>query len=155
MENFQLEINNKTFKSVRAYATTALAVQLHKHQALLAIVRGALPAKLAVHAADCVLSERKLLVYTDSANWASQLRFHNGVILAAVNAAGEAIEVVVTRIQPPVEKSRAITHHAQLPSAKHIEIIRDAAHNIADERLKAALERLGATLKRLYDAARP
>lgn len=151
---------NKHFKSAQVHshlATAALASQLRKHQALLKIVRAALPDKLTDRVADCVLSGRKLLVYAYSANWASQVRFHHASILEAVNAAAcEPIDAVVTRIQQPVEEHRTTTLKARLPSAGHIEEIRAAARNIADETLRQAVERLGATLKRAYeDRARP
>lgn len=160
MENLQLEVKKQSFQPPQAYSNlvmAALAEQLRKHQTLLEIVRTVLPTVLSGRVTACVLSGRKLLLYTDSAHWASQLRFHSASILKAVNAAADAsVDVVVTRIQPPVEERRAIARKALLPSAEHIEAIRNTARGVADDTLRHALERLGATLKRIYeDSARP
>jgi hypothetical protein len=125
---------------------------LHKHREFLEIVRAALPPALAVRVTDCVVSERKLLLYTGSAAWASQLRFHADTVLAAVNAVADAsVDVVVTRILPPLEEPRTAARKAKLPSAEHIEELCNAA--ATDDSLRKALARLGATLRRLYEAS--
>jgi hypothetical protein len=94
-----------------------------------------------------------LLIYTGSAAWASQLRFHAGTVLAAVNAAaGEPVDVVATRILPPVEERRAPARKAKLPPKERIEELRNIAATVADDSLRQALARLGATLERLYEA---
>jgi hypothetical protein len=147
---------NTSFKPALSYprlAGAALAARLHKHRELLDIVRAALPAALADRVADCVLSGRKLLIYTGSAAWASQLRFHAGAVLAAVNAvAGASVDVVVTRILPPAEEHRAPARKAKLPPKERIAELRNTACTVADDSLRQALGRLGATLDRLYEA---
>lgn len=151
---------NKYFKPPQAYsnlATTALAAQLRKHQELLEVVRATVPAALAERVIACVLSGRKLLVYSDSAHWASQLRFFNSAILSAVNATTDtAVDVVVMRIQPPAEVIRTAAPKKRLPPAEYIDTLNSTARAVSDDSLRQALERLGATLKKIYeDADRP
>lgn len=98
-----------------------------------------------------------MLIYSDSAHWASQLRFYNSAILSAVNSATDtAVDVVVMRIQPPEEEVRTAAPKKRLPPAEQIEALSSAAHAISDASLRQALERLSATLKKAYeDAALP
>lgn len=79
-----------------------LAICLEKiahQQQLLQSVRQALPIHMAEHALHCVLSDARLLIYTNSAVWASQIRFYQEDILNKLQAAAQ---LKISRIQVKV-----------------------------------------------------
>jgi hypothetical protein len=63
-------------------ATVKLQLFILKH------IKSVLPDQLAAHVLHCVPTNKKLLIYTDSANWATQLRFYDQKIIAATSLAG-------------------------------------------------------------------
>ncbi|MBD9354467.1 DciA family protein [Methylomonas albis] len=123
-------------------------------QALLAIVRTALPADIAKHAVYCVASGLQVLLYCDSASWASQIRFFNRAILDKLHGAGHPYIVrFQVRIVPPTGEPFRPKRTPHLPSAENVGLIAQQFKQ-ADEQdvLAAALTRLGATLaKRLRE----
>ncbi len=75
-----------TFKTALAYEGSIFAqykYQIATQTQLLKQVTAALPEHLASHALYCVLNNKKLSLYTDSAIWSSQLRFYHQTILHA------------------------------------------------------------------------
>ncbi|MBD9359265.1 DUF721 domain-containing protein [Methylomonas sp. EbB] len=129
-------------------------VKITAQQALLAIVRAALPAEIAPHAQHCVVSGAQMLLYCDSASWASQIRFFNRAILDKLHAAGHPYIVrLQVRIVPPIAEPVRPKRTPRLPSAENVGLIAQQ-FKLADEQdvLAAALTRLGATLaKRLRE----
>lgn len=137
------------FKAIHEYDIGPLATclaRLGEQQALLAKVRTALPEALAGHVLHTVLSGSRLLLYVDSAAWASQIRFFRDAILAlGLQAGRQSVNDVQLRIlqAEAVERVR----RANLPTPETAERI--AAENGAEgDELAAALNRLGATLRR-------
>ena len=75
---------NSFFKSALGYEGKIFATykyQLEIQNELLNAVKSALPSHLSSHALYCVASGKKVIIYTDSANWSSQLRFYHQDIL--------------------------------------------------------------------------
>ncbi len=128
--------------------------QITAQQALLNIVRTALPADIAPHAVHCVTSGSQMLLYCDSANWASQIRFFNRAVLDKLYADGHPYVVrLQVRIVPPMVEPIRPKRTPRLPSAENVGLIAQQFKS-ADEQdvLAAALTRLGATLaKRLRE----
>ena len=151
--------HKKTFKPALAYPNGAMAsllVKVDRHRKLLDIIRSGLPETLAQHVHSCVIRDTKLLVYTESAVWASQLRFYSRVIQEVTRSKhGEYIEMTQVRIIPPTEASRQEFLRPIIPSPENIEIIRNNIKNIPDSQLKEALLRLSKTLEKRYDAKTP
>ncbi|WKJ90823.1 DciA family protein [Methylomonas montana] len=141
------------FKSALDFKNNQLASCLDKiaaQQALLGIVKSALPTDLAKHAVHCVASGSLLLLYSDSASWASQIRFFNRGILDKLHAAGQLhiVRLQVRIVAPQAEPLRP-KRGARLPSAENIGLICDQANRADDQDvLGAALARLGAALIR-------
>jgi hypothetical protein len=145
------------FKTALDHGNNQLALCFDKiaaQQALLVIVRSALPREIAEHAVHCVASGSQILLYSDSANWASQIRFFNRAILDKLHAAGQQYIVrLQVRIVPPMMEMARLKRGPRLPSAENVGLICDQAQR-GDEQdvLGAALARLGAALnKRLQD----
>ncbi len=143
------------FKSALDFNYNQLNVclaRISEQQALLGIVKSALPAELAAHAAHCVVSGSLLLLYSDSAIWTSQIRFFNRAILTKLHAQGQQhIIRLQVRVMATITEQHAPKREVNLPSAENVGLICQCAQQ-GDESdvLSAALMRLGATLtKRL------
>jgi hypothetical protein len=67
--------------------------QIEQQQRILQRIKAVLPEVLAKQVRHCLIRDKKLLIYTDSAAWASQLRFYKSTILAST----------VTLTKAPVE----------------------------------------------------
>jgi hypothetical protein len=131
----------------------ALQSRLHQQQSLLRGIRSELPLSLANHVLHCVVNEKKLLLYTDSAVWASQLRFLKQEILQAASKVQQApLDKLHIRIlADQINESPRTGRKANLPSEEKIAMIRDQANNIQDSQLGQALQRLSTTLAKLAD----
>ncbi|MGR9052852.1 MAG: DciA family protein, partial [Gammaproteobacteria bacterium] len=114
-------------------------------------LRKALPETLAMHALYCLESDNKLLIYTDSQVWATQLRFRGKPLIeAAQPLCRKRIEVVQVRlVKPWGVSSERYVRTATLPSRQSIAAIRAGATGNSDGVLQLALLKLTATLERL------
>ncbi len=122
--------------------------QIGQQKRLLQAVQKQLPADLAEHIYCCLIKDNKLLVYTDSAAWASQLRFYNAALLANIASSAATVQIKVMTQQVGYVAGGA-ERKARLPCAEKIASIRNDSLTIADEPLQAALLKLSATLARL------
>lgn len=128
-----------------------LYAQIDQQKKLLTTIKRALPDQLAEHAQHCVITEKKLLIYTDSAAWATQLRFYNKAILNAIEPeTRHRIQILQIRIFEPIgaqpEKPKRT---AKIPPPDKIAAIRGNASGNSDDPLSQALLKLSATLERL------
>ena len=125
--------------------------QIEQQQRILQRVQAVLPDALAKQVRHCLIRDKKLLVYTDSPAWASQLRFYNSAILAAI--------VPLTRTPVEIMQIKIIGgqtglilgpgRKAKIPSVEKIELIRNDSLTVPDNQLKLALLKLSATLEKL------
>jgi len=128
--------------------------QIEQQQRILKQIKTVLPDNLAKQTKHCLIKDHKLLVYTDSAIWASQLRFYNNAILASIQ----------TLVKTPIESLQikiisrttgliiTTQRKANLPSLEGIDLIRKHSLSITDDKLSVALLKLSTTLKRLADS---
>lgn len=121
------------------------AIQHH----LLVLIKSSLPTHLAEHVLYCVTTERKVVMYTDCANWSSQLRFYHSKILQKIATANQGyFEVLQIKIVPPTIERQVKS--ANIPSKKSIDFILKQAHNQPHKVLKTALLKLVNTLNKYY-----
>jgi len=96
------------FKSALDFDARQLAVCLEtitEQMALLSIVKTALPAEIAEHVQHCVSSGSRLLIYTEAASWASQIRFYHASILNKLAESGQKnILSLQVRIGPQISQ---------------------------------------------------
>jgi len=142
------------FKPVLAYPNRASSYFLGRiaiQKKILAEIRAVLPEKLAAQTQACVVEKRKLLIYVNSAVWASKLRFYSRTILTAVNGKTDAtVDLVQIRLLMPRQEHHCSEHKAtKIPSAETIELLHSSAVHAPSERLAEALQNLSVTLKRL------
>ncbi|KAF3984572.1 MAG: DUF721 domain-containing protein [Methylococcales symbiont of Hymedesmia sp. n. MRB-2018] len=143
---------NNFFKSALAYEGKVFSYykqQQEIQQKLLNIIKASLPDHLACHALYCVVTERKVSVYTDSAIWSSQLRFYHQQMLKKLLTSNQGhFEVLQIKIIPAVvERENKLSNI--IPSKENISFILEQANNQTDESLKNALLKLAATLNKL------
>ncbi len=141
-------------KPVLAYPNRASSYFLGRiasQNKILAQIRAVLPENLANQAQACVIEKRKLLIYVNSAAWASRLRFYSRAILTAVNdktdAAPDTIQIRL--LMPRQTDAWATSAPVKIPSEETIELLHSSAIHTPSERLAEALLNLSTTLKRL------
>jgi hypothetical protein len=124
--------------------------QIEQQQRILQMIRRVLPDNLARQIKHCLIKERKLLIYTDSAVWATQLRFYNTTILASVTKNTSPIESLQIKvISTQTGLASTLTRKALIPSAEKIEALKNNSLSIEDNQLRLALLKLSTTLERL------
>jgi Dna[CI] antecedent, DciA len=125
--------------------------QIEQQQRILQRIQAVLPEALAKQVRHCLIKDKKLLIYTDSAAWASQLRFYKSAILASTlpltRSPVEMLQIKIISGQAGLilESKRK----AKIPSAEKIEVIRNHGLTVSDNQLRLALLRLSTTLERL------
>ncbi len=128
---------------------TRYKIQIESQNELLTKIKSTLPKHLASHALYCVVSGKKISLYTDSATWSSQLRFYHQTILQGLSTSiRRNFEEIKIKIIPKTIENK--TKEANIiPSVKNIELILNHAENQTDEELKTALTKLAKTFKKL------
>jgi hypothetical protein len=154
------------FKAALSFPNGTIAYycsQIERQKQVLQRIHAVLPKSIAEHALHCVVNGKKLLIYTDTAAWASQLRFYNRAILEAIApVTREPVSImqikVRAEISPAGHKGEAEDRAFQaipsgrkpnIPSAEKIAFIHSHSLTVSDEQLKAALQKLSATLAKL------
>ncbi|HEY8035717.1 MAG TPA: DciA family protein [Methylobacter sp.] len=141
------------FKAALSYPNRSIAhfySQIEQQKQVLQCIHGVLPPAIAQHTLHCVVKGKKLLVYTDTAAWASQLRFYNSVILAAIApVTRESISIMQIKTGVKALQATPPRRKPNIPSAENIDFIRSHSLTVSDEQLKRALLKLSATLEKL------
>ena len=120
--------------------------KIAEQKQLLSLVRMVLPISIAEHAVHCVLNEARLVVYTDAAVWASQIRFYQDAILSKMHATGR---VKVSRIHVKLIQPIAmpVLHRAaKLPNYDTVNAILSQVNDKSNDVLDLALANLARTL---------
>jgi hypothetical protein len=155
-----------SFKAALSFPNGTIAYycsQIEQQKQVLQRIHDVLPAAIAEHALHCVVNGKKLLVYTDTAAWASQLRFYNRAILTAIApVTRESVSVMLIKVRAEISPTgrrqeagdealqrMPLGKKRNIPSAEKIAFIHNHSLSVADEQLKAALLRLSATLAKL------
>lgn len=139
----------KLSNSYKSPIMAAYQAKIRQQNQFLNLIRATLPASLAEHLLSCVISAKKCLLYTDTEEWATQLRFYLPIILNAIHASNLAtVDFIQVRLISLPEAAH-VSHKINLPSKQNIELMRDNLQTIADDELKLALLRLSQTLDRL------
>jgi len=143
----------KPFKPAGRFPVLARYQQvINQQQRLLIQIKSILPENLAGHVQYCVVSGKKLVLYTASAIWSSQLRFYQQAILhKAIEADWPQLQRVQIKVIPERVVPRS-TRKPRLPSPENIALIQQTAQNQKDKKLKHALARLGETLAKKQSA---
>lgn len=126
--------------------------QLDYQNQILRRIQTVLPETLAKHTLHCLIKDKRLLVYTDAAVWATQLRFHNKILLASIIPfSSSPVETVQVRIinEHTGLNLQSVRQQARIPSLEIINVIQNHSLSVSDKHLKLSLQKLSSTLKRL------
>ncbi|MGH8550264.1 MAG: hypothetical protein ACRERU_17020 [Methylococcales bacterium] len=116
---------------------------------MLQIVRRVLRESFAGLLRGCVRKRAEVVLLTDSAALASQLRFYGPVIQEALNTNMlQRIESVKIRIIQPIKPETCRPTARNIPSLETITTLRGCSEYIADTALQISLNRLADTLER-------
>jgi hypothetical protein len=145
---------HRPFKAALSFPNRTIAFfysQIELQKRVLLRIHEVLPAAIAKHALHCVINGKKLLVYTDTAAWASQLRFYNSAILAAIApVTRESVSIMQIKVRSETLSATSLpSRKPMIPSADKIALIHEQSLTVSDEQLKQSLLRLSATLKKL------
>ncbi len=142
------------FKFILDYAnhsTALLLEQSKKQKAIRQLIRTALPDAIAEHLHECIIKGNKLILFTDSAAWASQLRFYQPMIQKIVTQQLSA-SIFIIQIRLSVHPNSVPTFAAKpqhlAPSTKTVTLLHDTIQTMQDSELKSALSRLENTLRK-------
>jgi len=144
------------FKSALDFEARQLAVALQTiaaQKALAVIVKTALPAEIASHVQHCVQSGKRLLIYTETASWASQIRFfHTDILNKIIDSGQNNITSVQVRIALQLNQQHR-NRTARLPSEENITMLRNQfKEQESGDELKQALAKLAKTLDKRIKA---
>ena len=124
--------------------------RLKEQNRLLIDIKKSVPPFLREHCIACVAKENNLILFTDSAAWASQLRFHGVSIIDELNQLLRSntitkfkLRVLIPSTMPKVSREQ----HPQIPSPKALHALKGSAHTLSNSELKNALSRLAFTLE--------
>ncbi len=143
-----------SFKSALSFQNRTIAdfyFQIAEQKQVLQRIRSVLPDALADHLLHCVINGKKLLVYTDSAAWATQLRFYNGPILKAIApVTRESVSIMLVKVRAESLIATPLPRRMpNMPTAEKIALIYKHSLTISDQQLQQSLQRLSATLAKL------
>ncbi|MGR9013287.1 MAG: DUF721 domain-containing protein [Gammaproteobacteria bacterium] len=149
-----------SFKAALSFPNRTIAhfySQIEQQKLVLQRIHDILPPTIAKHAQHCVISGKKLLVYTDTAAWASQLRFYNSAILAAIApVTRESVSIMLIKVRVETLSVTSLPGRKPIiPSAEKIKSIHNQSLTVQDEQLKQALLRLSTTLEKLSKRQTP
>lgn len=146
-----------SFKTALSFSNRSfdhLDSKIKLQKELLQSIRKVLPDALAKHVQHSLLTGNKLLIYTDSAAWATQLRFYHQKLLAAAvslsknSATSVQIKILTEQIGPSLQQAGT----AIIPSPEKREAIRSVCLADPDSELTLALLKLVKTLDRITPA---
>lgn len=142
---------NSFFKAALSYDKKIISsykYQIDLQSKLLQKIKLKIPQELSSHLLYCVISDKKVSLYTDSAVWSSQLRFYHQIALQAAQDSNlGSFETLQVKIIPKVKEKVDKIKITKLPSNKNIASILSQAENLTDLKLKNALVKLGETLQ--------
>lgn len=128
-----------------------LTAQIEAQLSVLEAIKRVLPDEVAAHALHCVGHGKKLVMYTDASVWATPLRFHKEIILAAATRLLKAsyTELQIKVISPINANYGQAKRTPIIPSPEVIKDVKNYGQLMEDVQLKQSLLRLSATLSRL------
>ncbi|HIG07867.1 MAG: DciA family protein [Methylococcales bacterium] len=139
----------KSALSLGGNATSHFTKIIAQQRILREVICQYLPDHFSPYITSCIKKDKTIIIYTTSATWASQLRFLNQPILAALHANGKN-DITETKIRVLPE---ALTPEPQKRYAKKLSdaslnmIHSNAVAHTTDSELSKALLQLHKTLK--------
>jgi hypothetical protein len=139
------------FKSALDFDGRPMQICLEKiaeQKRLLRVAQSTLPEPIAEHAMHCVVSDTRLIIYTDSAVWASQIRFFQEVILNKIQGSGQRkITNMQIKVMPPIGPLNR-EREARVPTSETVQALMGQINDKSSDVLDVAMAKLAKTLSR-------
>ncbi len=147
-------MSDTSFRLISACSNPILAFayqKIEQQQRLLKQVQQLLPQPLADHVRHCLISGSNLLLYTESAVWASQLRFYVKIIQADLSQTYQTaihhVQIRLLTVKTGLSQSKPV--RANIPSLETINTLHAQSLTLQDPELREALLKLSRKLKSL------
>ncbi|GEM_PF-466495 len=129
---------------------STLKARAHLHKKLLQRIQAGLPQNLSDHCIACVLRlDGLLVIYTNSAAWASQLRFYQSTILSEAASVGPVTRIKIRIWHPPANTSaRPKSDFVRVPDERVLNQLLLEAQCNQDEDIRQALVGLVKAMRR-------
>ncbi len=144
-----------TFKPAQTIDSQPMALwlsMLQEQTKLLQSIQIKLPAQTAQAIKHCLISERHLIIYVESASWASQLRFLQDKIMAGLIESGvthvKGLQIRLLTNQQNTAKKRS----PNLPSARVLNDLKSAYAGKSEDALGQSLSNLTLTIEKRLSA---
>lgn len=133
-------------RSVGAYLDGSrlrgLSKLVREQQALLCAIRNALPESVAHHCLGALREGDRLTLFTDSATWATRLRFLGSELPGNLGGLGRALREVRVRVLPLALRAQPPSRPLEPLSPATARTLMETAASLTDGRLQEALRRL-------------
>ena len=138
------------FKRSLSYDNRILArilANVEKSRHLLTLTQISLPDNISPHVVGCVIEQSILIVYVESAAWATKLRFHGKSLLRKIKKFDlPIIDKIIVRITTAASKYKAQHRLPNRPANTSITAIQHSAQS-TDGDLQKSLIKLSETLQ--------
>ena len=121
--------------------------EISAQRALLAEIRRFLPGVLASHCVSARLHGQRLVLHTDSPDWASRLRFLATELISVLENSGRSLrEIKIKQLPARIQGSKRLNPAHRSRTAG--DIVAESAQHVESAALREALQRLSQTLRR-------
>ena len=133
-------------RSVGAYLDGSrlrrLSKRVREQQALLCAIRDALPESVARHCVGAAREGDCLTLFSDSATWATRLRFLGAELPRNLGGIGRTLREVRVRVAPPAVRAQPPSRSIEPLSPATVQVLMETAASLSDGQLQEALRRL-------------
>lgn len=147
-----MSTRTQTLKRVSHYWQSILPkyqASILQQKQLQSVIQSCLPDNLSAHVFYCVASGTRILLFTDSASWATQLRFFQQQIIDSVKTKGNPqLNCLQIKVISLTLENRVSTRQKRIPCQKNIDIIRQHASQQTDPKLNHSLFKLSEALRK-------
>lgn len=125
--------------------------KLDEHRQVLSVVKQALPPFIGEHCIDCLTKGEKLILFTDSPAWATQIRFYQPAILGRLKRCGNSrFKQIHIRVFLVSAKTSAPPKTPRPPSQETLKQLKHSAQGAPSQELKKSLQQLVEALERRF-----
>ncbi len=125
--------------------------KLQENQKILYQLQTLIPETLSNNLISCAKKDDKLLIFTESSVWASQLRFYSPTLLQSLNNQSDIlIKQIQIKVLPPISSRNNPPPKHRAPSNTTIKHLKHHATSLIDSELKRSILRLANSLEKRF-----
>ena len=127
--------------------------KLRENQEILHQLKLLTPKTLSDNLISCTKKDYKLLIFTESSVWASQLRFYSPTLLQSLNNQSDlSLKQIQIKILPPISTRDNPSFKHRAPSDDTIKCLKNHATSLVDNDLKRSILRLANSLEKRFSS---